>query len=77
MPVLRRVSGSIGRKRHTMAQEWYYGSGEADETERSRLELLEKIDDPNMIRRLEMLGVAESWNCLEVSGQPIKKKEWQ
>jgi len=49
-----------------MTQDQYFASSEADETERSRLEILEKASDPRTIRRLEMLGVAEGWKCLEI-----------
>ena len=59
-----------------MTHEQYFASSEADEPERSRLELLEKNDNPNTIRRLEMLGVAEGWNCLEIGAGAGSVARW-
>jgi hypothetical protein len=49
-----------------MSEHRYIASSEKDEVELNRLRLLERIFDPTTTRHLEMLGVAEGWNCLEV-----------
>jgi SAM-dependent methyltransferase len=36
--------------------------------ERERLRLRETVHDPESIRHLERLGVAEGWHCLEIGG---------
>ena len=45
---------------YTLAQEG------AEELERARLGLLEKVCDPLTVRQLDAIGVGEGWRCLDV-----------
>lgn len=44
--------------------------------ERERLDRLEAYLDPQTIRRLEAIGVAEGWRCLEVGGGGGSIAQW-
>ena len=48
----------------------------ASEQERQRLAILESVQDPDTIRRLEALGVGEGWRCLEVGGGAGSITRW-
>lgn len=48
----------------------------ASEQERQRLAILEAVQDPDTIRRLEALGVGEGWRCLEVGGGAGSITRW-
>lgn len=49
-----------------MSEHRYLHSTTKDEIEFNRLRLLERIDDPTTICHLEMIGISEGSNCLEV-----------
>lgn len=48
----------------------------ASEQERQRLAILESVQDPDTIRRLETLGVGDGWRCLEVGGGAGSITRW-
>jgi SAM-dependent methyltransferase len=48
----------------------------ASEQERQRLAILESVQDPDTIRRLEALGVGQGWRCLEVGGGAGSITRW-
>ncbi len=54
----------------------YWAATEPDVAERRRLELLEARYDPLTIRRLEALGVAAGWSCLEVGAGAGSVARW-
>src|SRR6187399_1249805 len=49
-----------------MTDRGYVGLESPEAIERARLEQLERISDPVTRGRLEKLGVARGWRCLEV-----------
>lgn len=59
-----------------MGERQRFDSGEKDEVVLHRLRLLEGIFDPATIRHLDMAGVAEGWNCLEVGAGAGSVAEW-
>jgi SAM-dependent methyltransferase len=59
-----------------MSEHRYIGSTETYEAELNRLRLLEGILDPTTTRNLEMIGVAESWKCLEVGAGAGSVAQW-
>ena len=59
-----------------MSQPQYFASGSKDEFERERLGLLESVNDPKTIYRLEALGVKEGWNCLEAGAGTGSIAKW-
>ena len=59
-----------------MSQHRYLHSTTKDEIEFNRLRLLEKIDDPTTICHLEMTGISEGSNCLEVGAGAGSIAQW-
>ena len=59
-----------------MAEERYIHSSEKDEVELDRLRIQEGIYDPNTTRRLEIIGVAKGWKCLEVGAGTGSVAQW-
>jgi 2-polyprenyl-3-methyl-5-hydroxy-6-metoxy-1,4-benzoquinol methylase len=55
-------------QRYTLDNTWVH--------ERERLRLRETVHDPESIRDLERLGVAEGWQCLEVGAGGGSIAEW-
>ncbi len=48
----------------------------ASEQERQRLAILEAVQDPDTIRRLEALGVGDGWRCLEIGAGAGSIARW-
>lgn len=65
---------------HEQAIEWdamnRYIYDQSWEQERERLASLEEHADPQTVRNLEALGVAEGWRCLEVGGGGGSITKW-
>jgi SAM-dependent methyltransferase len=59
-----------------MSEQQYLPGSQEYELELNRLRLLEEIHDPVTIRHLEMLGVSQGWNCLEVGAGAGSMAEW-
>ena len=60
----------------TQAGHTYLLADTPDEAERARLSLLEAYFDPITQRRLQHLGVAEGWRCLEVAAGGGSVARW-
>jgi len=59
-----------------MSELRYLPGSKEYEVELNRLRLLEEIHDPVTIRHLEMLGVSQGWNCLEVGAGAGSVAQW-
>jgi len=59
-----------------MSEHRYMHSNMKDEVELGRLRLQAGIYDPVTIRRLETIGVAEGWKCLEVGAGAGSVAQW-
>jgi SAM-dependent methyltransferase len=59
-----------------MSEQRYLPGSQEYEVELNRLRLLEEIHDPVTIRHLEMLGVSQGWNCLEVGAGAGSVAQW-
>jgi SAM-dependent methyltransferase len=59
-----------------LGEHQYVHSVEKDEVELERLKRQADIYDPVTVRRLEVTGVSEGWNCLEVGAGTGSVVEW-
>jgi len=59
-----------------LGEQRYLHSAEKDEVELERLRIQAGILDPATTRHLEMVGVSEGWNCLEVGAGAGSVAQW-
>jgi len=54
----------------------YIGADSEDDFERQRINLLQELEDPGSIRRLNRIGVQRGWRCLEVGAGDGSLARW-